>query len=228
MKILESLLKFGAGFDKLTAIGKYAVIGVAIFLISYMFGKSNSKNEFAEFQAKYEEYQRTSQNAIKYSDSLKTEVNSLRDQNTKKDSTIKTLTISISFKNKERAQLRNSLASLENRIDSSVANADTATLLVLKDSAIVNLKAQVETADSVIVQQESVVKLQNEKIVNLNSALLLSETRADSLTKVLQALPTTPKNPDKFLFGLLPKPSRTVVAVVSFASGAILASQLRR
>jgi hypothetical protein len=228
MKILDSLIRFGNGFSTLTTVGKYAVVGVVVFLISYTLGKSNSNDEFTEFRAEYEEYQKTAENAVKYSDSLKTKVTELINENGKKDSTIKTLTISISFRNKERAQLRNSLASLENRMESPELLADTAELLAVKDSAISNLKQQVSTADSVIGQQESVVKLQDEKIVNLNTALVLSEMRADSLTKIINALPATPKNPNKFLFGLLPKPSRTVIAVVSFAGGALVASQLRR
>ncbi len=228
MKILDSLIRFGNGFSALTTIGKYAVVGVVVFLISYTLGKSNSNDEFTEFRAQYEEYQKTAENAVKYSDSLKTKVTELVNENGKKDSTIKTLTISISFRNKERAQLRNSLASLENRMESPELLADTAELLAVKDSAISNLKQQVSTADSVIGQQESVVKLQDEKIVNLNTALVLSEMRADSLTKIINALPATPKNPNKFFFGLLPKPSRTMIAVVSFAGGALVASQLRR
>lgn len=228
MKILDSLIRFGSGFSALTKVGKYAVVGVAIFLASYMLGKTNSNDEFTEFKAKYEEYQKTTQNAVRYSDSLKTEVAQLVNENGKKDSTIKTLTISISFRNKERAQLKNSLASLEGRMYSPEVIRDTAELLAVKDSVIVNLKEQVATADSVIVQQDSVVKLQDQKITNLNTALVLSEMRADSLTKVMNALPAAPKNPNKFFFGLIPKPSRTVVAIVSFAGGALVASQLGR
>lgn len=225
MKILDSIIKFGSAFSSLTTVGKYAVVGAAVFFVSYGIGKSNGEDKYAQFKAEYEEYRKTATSAVIYSNLLKTQVDSLQSVSNNKDSTIKKLTVSISFNLRKRDELRTEFVELESRLTNQ---GDTAILVAVQDTVIQNLKQQVAVSDTIIIQKDSIIVQKTDQVNLLTQALTLSETRGDSLTKVLEALPKAPNNPNKWFFGLIPKPSRTVVGVVSFVGGVVIASSIGR
>lgn len=219
MKLFDSFIKFGKGFANLPNIGRYAVVFAALYF-AFIFGGTKKETQFSKFKAEYQQVLKKADTLTKLSDSLETKVQNLQKSVVKKDSTINRLTITVEWRARQNRVLSSDLAELEVRMQDSSALRDTVQLLALKDSAIVNLKEQVSNRDSILVQKDSIIQIQQEQKDTLTLAIKLSEQRADSLETFIRNLPPTPKDPDKFL-GVIKKPSRKTVAVVSFVSGVI-------
>jgi len=227
-KILASLLNFGKGFSALTSVGRLAIVGGAIFIISFMLGKSDSKSKLEQFNLEYSEFKNNAQKTATFADSLKNEVQKLQDENVQKDGIVKKLTISIAYRTTQKNTLQTNLTELEKH--ANILNdliVDTSLVVVYKDSIIGNLKKQVIVGDSVIVDQRSVITQRDSQALLLQHAVTLSSTRADSLQHLLRTLPKPAPNPDK-IFGFIPTPSRTVVGVTGFVLGVVAGAQLTR
>lgn len=218
MKIFDSLVKFGKGFADLPTIGRYAVVFAALYF-AFLLGGDRKETEFTQFRAEYQQLLKKADTLQKVSDSLETRVDDLRQSAQKKDSTINKLTVTIEWRTRQNRTLVGELAELETQMRDSLVSRDTLALLTLKDSAITNLKEQNANKDTIIAEQQVIIAEQREVIDTLNLALTLSEQRADTLETLIQNLPKTPKDPDKF-WGI-PKPSRKTVAVVSFVGGVL-------
>jgi hypothetical protein len=227
-KLLASLLNFGKEFNTLTSVSRLAIVGGAIFIISFMLGKSDGNSKLEKFNVEYSEFKNNAQKTITFADSLKNEVQKLQDENAQKDGIVKKLSISIAYRATQKNTLQTNLTELENH--ASLLNSlsvDTPLVVVYKDSIIGNLKKQVVIADSTIVDQSLIIAQKDAQSVLLQRAVALSSTRADSLQHILRTLPKPAPNPNK-LFGFIPKPSRTVVGVTGFVLGVVAGAELRR
>lgn len=227
-KLLALLLNFGKEFNTLTSVSRLAIVGGAIFIISFMLGKSDGNSKLEKFNVEYSEFKNNAQKTITFADSLKNEVQKLQDENAQKDGIVKKLSISIAYRATQKNTLQTNLTELENH--ASLLNSlivDTPLVVVYKDSIIGNLKKQVVIADSTIVDQSLIIAQKDAQSVLLQRAVALSSTRADSLQHILRTLPKPAPNPNK-LFGFIPKPSRTVVGVTGFVLGVVAGAELRR
>jgi hypothetical protein len=226
-KLLASLLNFGKEFNTLTSVSRLAIVGGAIFIISFMLGKSDGNSKLEKFNVEYSEFKNNAQKTATFADSLKTEVQKLQEKNAEKDNIVKRLRISVAFRSTQTDELKTSLVELEDRISMMPLPSDTSLTVAYKDSIIGNLKKQVVVADSTIVDQSSIITQKDAQSVLLQNAVTLSSTRADSLQHILRTLPKPAPNPNK-LFGFIPKPSRTVVGVTGFVLGIVAGAELKR
>lgn len=222
MKVLTSVIKFGNAFSGLNKVAQAAVVGALIF-VAFTMGNCNGKTELDTFNLEYKEFKKNAERTSVYADSLKAQVAELTDEVMEKDDTIKQLTISVSFRQQSRETARRTVAQIEERMTAPMSPEYRDTI---KTELIDALKTQVAVTDSIVTDQQNIIKTQGEKIVLLDSALTLAMTRGDSLQAVLTTAPVPVKNPDKFFFGLLPKPNRKVVGVVSLAAGIVIGSKL--
>ena len=227
-KLLASLLNFGKEFNTLTSVSRLAIVGGAIFIISFMLGRSDGKGKLEQFNLEYSEFKNNSEKTSNYADSLKGIVGKLQDENIKKDGIVKKLTISIAYRETQQKLLKTDLSKLE-RHANLLADlmVDTSLVVVYKDSVIGNLKSQVVLADSVIGDQHSIIAQKDSQTLLLQRAVTVSSTRADSLQHILRTIPKPAPNPNK-LFGFIPKPSRTVVGVTGFVLGVVAGAELKR
>lgn len=227
MKILNEVIRFGKAFGQLTQISQIAV-AVILIVVAFSVGNCNGKTELDTFLVEYEELQQNAQKTIAYADSLQGKVTQLSDSAKRQDEKIKKLTISISFREQQKVAQVQQLALLEDRVAAARADSNLEVVVATQDTVIDNLKTQVETTEAIVTDQKQVIQAQATQVLALNQALTLSTMRGDSLQSVLSSLPKAPSNPNKFFFGLIPKPSRTTVALVSIAAGVVIGSQLGR
>jgi exonuclease VII large subunit len=227
MKILDEVIKFGKAFGKLTQISQIAVIAILIF-VGFSVGNCNGKTELDSFIVEYDALRESAKKTTTYADSLKTEVAHLADSAKRQDEKIKKLTISISFREQQKVAQSKQLTNLESRLDSAKADSNLIVVVATQDTVISTLKEQVAITESIVTDQKQLIRVQETQVLALNQALTLSNMRGDSLQTVLSSLPKPPTNPNKFFFGLVSKPSRTTVALVSLAAGVIVGAQLGR
>jgi mannitol-specific phosphotransferase system IIBC component len=223
-----TLLKFGKNVNLLSSTSKLVIVAGAIFIISFMLGKSEGSDKLEKFNAEYSEFKNNAQKTVTYADSLKAEVQKLQEKNIQKDNIVKKLNISIATRSTQRDKLKTTLVKLEdhaNLLNELVI--DTSLVIIYKDSVIDNLKNQVIIADSTIVDQYSIIVQKDSQAILLQRAITLSSTRADSLQHILRALPKPAPNPNK-IFGFIPKPSRTVIGITAFALGVVAGVELNR
>lgn len=227
-KLLTSLINFGKEFNTLTSVSRLAIIGGVIFIISFMLGKSDGNSKQEQFNVKYAEFKNNSEKVSNYADSLKVVVEKLQEESIKKDDIVKKLNGNIVQRTTQQKLLKTDLTELETRANLLTnLTTDTSLVVVYKDSIIGNLKGQIVLADSVIIDQQSIITQKNSQTVLLQRAVAVSSTRADSLQYILRTLPKPAPNPNKF-FGFIPKPSRTVVGVAGFVLGIVAGAELKR
>lgn len=227
MKLLNDLIKFGKAFGRLTQIAQLGVI-VALIVVAFSMGNCNGKTELDTFLVEYQELQQNAKKATIYADSLNGRVAQLTDSAKQQDEKIKKLTISISFRERQRVAQVRELTQLENRVAAAKAESDLETVVATQDTVIDNLKNQVITTDGIVTEQKEIIQAQATQVLALQQAVQLATARGDTLQTILNALPKKPANPDRFFFGLLPKPSRTVVGVIALAGGIVIGSQVSR
>jgi len=227
-KLLTSLRNFGKEFNALTSVSRLAIVGGAIFIISFMLGKSDADNKLEQFNLRYAEFKSNSEKTSIYADSLNSVVVKLIDENAKKDKIVKKLKNNIAYSTNKQDTLKSTLAQLEVQTN-LVMNAvtDTSLVVIYKDSIIGNLKGQVIIAESIITDQHVVIAQRDSQTVLLQRAVTVSTIRADSLQYILRTLPPPAPNPNK-LFGFIPKPSRTVVGIAGFVLGVVAGVELKR
>jgi chromosome segregation ATPase len=225
MKILNEVIRFGKAFGQLTQVSQIAV-AVILIVVAFSVGNCNGKTELDSFLVEYQELQNTAKKTTAYADSLQNEVTQLADSAKRQDDKIKKLTISISFREQQKVAQVRQLAQLESRVEAAKADSNLVVVVATQDTVITNLKEQVTTTEAIVVDQKQVIQAQATQVLALNQALTLSTMRGDSLQTVLSSLPKAPSNPNKFFFGLIPKPNRTTIAIVSLAAGVVVGSQI--
>lgn len=213
---LNSFISFGKSFSTLSTIAQLAVVCAMVF-VAFTMGNCKGSDKLDKFIVEYKEYQRVVGTTLTASEALKNEVATLKTESTEKDSTIRELKISVSFNNQKRNTLRNDLSSLEAQLIAAKNDTNTVAIIHAQDGIIINLKEQVVIADESLVKKDSIIQFMDYKVSKLDSALTLSELRADSLHNVLTKLPPAPSNPNKFLGIKLP--SRKMVGAISFLAG---------
>lgn len=224
MKLLNELIKFGKAFGKLTQVAQFGVI-VALIVVAFSMGNCNGKTGLDNFLVQYEELQQNAKKATAHADSLNRRVAQLSDSANQQTEKIKKLTISISFRERERATQVRQLAQLEDRVQAARADSNLVVVVATQDTIIDNLKTQISTIDGVVTDQRQIIQTQATQVLALQEAVQLATTRGDTLQSILNTLPKKPTNPDRFFFGLLPKPSRTVVGAVALVGGIIIGSR---
>lgn len=189
---------------------------VAVILIggAYMLGSCGKKTELDKFRQEYEQFKTNAKAAVKHADSLETEIKALTDS-AKKDS------VAASIQRKKIAQLNNSLGNtaqvndrLQHEIDSlKSVSPDTSQISLKKDSLIKELRADSAKMYGIILTYEKLDTAQIKEIGTLKETVKLANFRGDSLKKVLDNIPPTPKDPDKWIFGLK-KPTRVEASFI--------------
>lgn len=212
--IFNTVLSFGRSFSRLNEVGQL-VVTVALVFLAFSFGNCSGEDKLNSFIVEYNEFKKDAQKTTEFADSLKTTVVKLEDAVKVKENKIKKLTIGITFKQNQAHSLVQELSLLEAR--TSII-ADTAKILILKDSTIDNLKTQVATTETIVEEKDKIIKLTSEQLLLTTTSLQLSSQRSDSLQNRLLLAPPTPKNPSK-LFGVIPMPSRKAVAISALLAG---------
>jgi hypothetical protein len=225
---MKTLLNFGKQFNLLTPTSRLAIIGGLIVVVSFMMGKSEANSKLEQFNMQYAEFKSNIEKTSIYADSLNKIVIKLADENVKKEFAVKKLKNNIAQRTDQRDTLKKNLLKLETHADSlNKLLEDTTLVVIYKDSIIGNLKGQVVVADSIITDQRGIIVQRDSQALILSKSVTVSTTRADSLQRVLRALPKSPPKPDK-IFGFIPKPSRTVVGVTTFVLGVVVGVELTR
>ena len=214
MKLLKQLLdlavKFGQRFLKLTIIGQLAVLGILMYSSHYLTSCSIDE-KINNLEIVYEE-------TTKLNNTLKTNIKTLEDSSANKDIKIRKLTITVSDLSAQRKVLLASRNKIEQQI---IVATDTITLVTLQDTAITTLKEELVVADNIITTQEQIIDERVQQVNLLTTALNTSETRADLLEKTLDDTFPQLNKKDK-IFGIIPMPSRKVVAATAFVGGIYL------
>jgi len=213
---------------------------IVIFGGSYLAGAQSKKSSIEEWRDKYKKYYEEAQNTKKVADSLKTASDSLLYLAQSKDAKIDSLRSNADRLGRDRAGLGRELDQLEGQLETigsltpsidSITDTSTANRIRVaistRDTIIDKQKVSLAKADSQLVSLNDAFNQQKEKVGLLTHSLRLSNERGDSLQVVVDNLPKTPKNPNKFL-GFIPLPSRTTVAVVSLAAGTYIGTQLKK
>lgn len=219
MKMLESIIKFGKGFQSLSQVGQFAVI-IGLVFLAFSFGSCDSDKKIKDFTIKYEQLQTEATSAKLFADSAKTKIASLTSDVKSKDEAIKKLTISVEFREKERSLLRNKLSLLDDQLESAT---DTAQIVQIQEGIIYNLKEQLTVADSTSSDLRKLLDLERYKVSKLDSAVALANARGDRLQVVVDSLIKLPA----------PKPSRTwiskkTIGTMAFIGGVLVGDHLAR
>lgn len=221
--ILQGLIKFGTAFSPLTKIGQYAVIAGGAFLI-FSLGNCSGKTELDNFIVEYEEFKKNAEETTEYAESLKSHVLTLQDSVAQTETTVKKLKIEIVFNSKARERLKSERTQIQTELAQVTSIQDTVTV---QEKIISNLETQLTVADNTITSQNEVISLRDQQLTQMQLAANLAVQRGDSLQTILTNIPKTPKNPDRWIFGI-PKPSRTTVAIVSILTGIVVGAQLTK
>jgi hypothetical protein len=160
-------------------------------------------------------------------DSLKNTVVQLSDSANKKEEIIKKLTISISFKDRQKITLKNNLERLEHDVVLAKIDSNIPAVISAQDTIIGNLKTQIVTTEDIVSEQASIIKTHEDQTILLKKSVALSMQRGDSLQSIVSSLPVPPKNPNK-IFGFIPKPNRTVVGAIAFGTGVLAGVKLTK
>lgn len=218
MKILETVIKFGRSFAKLTGIGQVAVVGALLYL-AYAMGNCTKKPENSG------DIEVTIEQTKQYAKDLENQIDSLHKNAAQKETTITKLKFEISLRQRQRTTARQELLSLEER-----ANQERMISMVplpQTDSLITGYKTQLAQADTVIQIQEEVIMTRDQQVKMLNDALYMSQQRGDTLQTTLDQTLRAYNKKDK-LFGKIPMPSRKTVAAIAFIGGAYVGVQVAR
>lgn len=220
---LQGIINFGTTFSKLTKVGQYAVIAGGAFLI-FSLGNCSGKTELDKFIIEYEQFKKDAAATTQYADSLKSEILVLQDSVAQKETTVNKLKIEIAFNSKARQRLQTEQTQMQSELASVTTIQDT---VIVQEKIIANLENQLTVADNTITTQNEVISLRDQQLQQMQSATKLALQRGDSLQTLISNLPKTPKNPDKFIFGI-PKPSRTTVAIASLITGIVVGAQIAK
>ncbi len=211
----------------LNEVVKIVVVALLVGVVAYSFGSCGSKTELDAWKTKYESYQAETKLVLQQNDSLKM-VMKLRNDSIRNDS------IKAARQTREINRLRQSLGDnqeektrIEHELDSLRQLApDTSAISLKKDTIIALLREDSVTAHTLIdsLEARDSTRVSEIELRKKNEANLLQ--RAESAEQQLRELPDAPKDPDRWFFGLLKKPTRPVVAVVAAAVGLVAGALL--
>lgn len=219
---------------------KWLIVGVIVFGGAYLVGSQSGKSDIEQWRDKYKQYYEEAQTAKKNAEQLKKTSDSLATLAQSKDAKIDSLKSKADRLSRDRANLGRELGGLEGELD-KLGSVIPAIDSITDTTAANRIRVAIQTRDTIIKTQKQTIKLANEEIVTLrsmsdsqkvslgllNQSLKASNQRGDSLQVVVDGLPKTPKNPNKFL-GFIPMPSRTTVAIISLAAGTYIGTQLKK
>jgi chromosome segregation ATPase len=211
MKLLESAVTFGKNFSVLTRIGQVATVAILLYVAFIIGTCSQQPNDDTALTLKIEQ-------VTNYANSLETQVKTLQDTVAQKESTITILTVDISRRQRQQEVARKRISVLDN------AAAEERMLLPptpFTDTLIAELKDQLVEAEQIMVLKDSVIALREKQVQLLQSALVISEHRGDTLQATLNVALAKYQKKDK-LFGKIPLPSRKAVAITALIGGAYL------
>lgn len=215
-------------------------MGVILFVGAYVAGSCSGKSKMDDWRDKYKQYYEEAQTTKKTAERLKKTSDSLAVLAHAKDAKIDSLKAKADKLSRDRANLGQQLGGLENELD-KLGSVIPAIDSIPDTTAANRIRVAITTRDTIIKTQKQTIKLANEEIGTLrsmadsqkiklgilNQSLKVSNDRGDSLQVVVNGLPKTPPKPDR-IFGFIPMPSRTTVAIVSLAAGTYIGSQLSK
>ena len=191
-------------------------IAIALWVI-FVYVDGRTKDKMQDYIDKYKTYQAQADSAIKYADSLKTQI--VIEEN------------EAHAAQERAAKLSNDVKDLKHKTSSLRTHVDTLRVTITDSTELA--RKIIPLQDSIIAQQDTTIKTQDSQISELHTALtrkdnsiFLLTTSRDSLQKVILNIPPAPKNPNKFLG--IPLPSRMVVGTTAFIAGAITILVLRK
>jgi hypothetical protein len=214
--LLKDVITFGNSFSSMTFVGQLATAAILIFT-SYQLTSCEKNKQLDNIKIAAE---RTSEHARKITDSLHV----LNDSVAKKEVIIDKLTVEISLRSRMRTVFRSEERRLQILRDTVT---DTVQLVAVQDTTIDNLKTQLSIVDTILTKQVSVIAQKDTVIDMLKTGLELSETKADTLQKTLDATIKKMNKKDKF-FGFIPFPSRKTVGIIGLVGGVYLGTQLTK
>jgi chromosome segregation ATPase len=215
MKLLDSAVTFGKNFSVLTRIGQLATVAILVYVAFIVGTCSHQPNDDTSLIV-------TIQQATNYAKQLEDQVKILQDTVAQKESTITTLTIDISRRQRQQAESRQRISVLEN---ASTEERVSLPLMPFTDTLIAALKDQIVEADQLIALKDSVIVLREEQVQLLQGALTISEHRGDTLQATLNKALASYQKKNK-LFGKIPLPSRKVVATTALITGTYLGATM--
>lgn len=216
-KLLTDAVSFGKNFSMLTRIGQVATIVILLY-VAFLVGNCSKPSTDSALEITVEQIKN-------YTNELETRVVTLQDTVAQKETTINKLKIEISVRQRQRAADRAELARLatlsQNERDSLVK------ITPFTDTLITQLQEQLVAADQLIELKDSIIVKREEQIKLLQRALVISETRADTLQHTLNMALRAHQKKDK-LFGKIPLPPRTAVAAAAFIGGVYVGTGIVR
>lgn len=189
---------------------KYLLAAAITIWLVFLYADGKGKDAMADYIQKYNQFQQQADSAVKFADSLKTQ-------------------IAIEENEARAAQARAESLSqdvkiLKNKTSSLRTHVDTLRLTITDSTELA--RTIIPLQDSIIAHQDSTIKTQDAQILEIQTALTRKDTAIslltvsrDSLQKVVLNIPSAPKNPNK-MFGI-PLPSRKVMAVTGFIVGVV-------
>jgi len=118
---------------------------------------------------------------------------------------------------------------LATKIDSlkqaAVSITDTSALIENKNQTITLLTKQVYNDSIIIVTKDSIIAVKDIQLTQIRASANLYRVRGDSLQKILNIRPITPKNPDKLL-NFIPLPSRVTSLLLGVGAGVFIGTKL--
>ncbi len=211
---------------------KLVLVAALVFLGTSFCTGREAKTELADYIRKYETFQAESKKTVKMLDSV-------RKVAARQDVVIATFMVEADSLRQANAKLlsklpsRRAMDSLRTRIDS---------LKKATEDSVELARTVIPAQDTLIQQQDSTIvvyrlgigQLTQENIAlrGANGVLVIQNgtlrAALDSARTTIINIPPPPKDPDKFFFGLLKKPTRTQAVVIGFVGGVITTTVIVR
>lgn len=203
------------------------VLLAGLFVVGMMANKYyKSTLEFGKFKTEYEEVKKTAERVIKHNADIQKQVDKLADSVKISDSIIKEQNKRTNILLADRKKLKQDVIDLEKQLLDSTGKeiTDTAQIIVIKDGIISTLKADIKKADEIIKDKDKVISIAETQKQQLQKQVTLVIEQRDKLQIVVDGLPKTPRDPNKF-FGI-PLPSRKLSFVVGAVVGGVVISKI--
>lgn len=194
---------------------KAAILILITVVAAYVVGSMSASRDLDEFIKDYDDVKVQVEDLRKHSEEQDKIIDSLDTEIEKKDGEISESKTTIARLSGERVQLSSQLSDLRGSLNTSVNCVDS---LTVTTEIVTNLETQLAKADSTNEENQFIIGNQFQQLTMTRAQLLSATTTKDSLFRIVQTLPESPDNPDK-IFGFIPKPSRPVVFVGGLVIG---------
>lgn len=213
---MEQVNKIFEKFKQSKDMLRIAGLVILLILATSFYFDAKKTSEMEEYIESYKAYQEQVQVILQENAALKKSIDA-RTEQARKDSILAAQkTRAISRLKDSLSTTQDSKTRLESEIDSLRQVAPDTTEVSLKKDTVIALLRQDST-----VTHDLIVTYELRDIDRLSEIALHKDNtkeatfRAEKAEAALNALPPAPKDPDKWFFGLLSKPSRKVVAVIT-------------